>query len=121
MAHAGLGYRLFVAVLLAVCAAGLAQGSCNVLRGAARAPAALALRARGDAGGVWSVVLQGSALRRYSDQLFLRGAGDDDEEEAADDEDKEEAEEGDAGKAEEEDPDAGPMTITKAIRQVRCQ
>jgi len=119
MARVGLGYRLLVAALLAVCAVGLAQGSCSVLSGdAARAPAALALRARGDAAGAWSVVLQGSALRRYSHQLFLRGAGDDDEEEAADDEEKEEAEEGDAGEAEEDDPDAGPMTITKAIRQV---
>ena len=60
------------------------------------------------------------ALRRCSLQLYLRGAGEDDDEagEADGGGDAGEMEDGEAGE-DEEDSDAGPMTITKAIRQVR--
>lgn len=58
--------------------------------------------------------------RRCSPQLYLRGAGDDDDEagEADGGDDAVGMEDGEAGE-DEEDSDAGPMTITKAIRQVR--
>jgi len=57
-------------------------------------------------------------LRRCSHQLHLRGGDDEDEGEAAD-EAEGGAEEGDGEGEKEEDSDAGPMTLTKAIKQVR--
>lgn len=65
-------------------------------------------------------VLRGLELRRCSHQLYLRGAGDDDDEADAEEGGNEEGEMEDAeAEEDEDDPDAGPMTITKAIRQVR--
>jgi len=110
---------LLVVALLVVCAAGFAQGSLSVLGGGheARLQPSLALQTAWGfaADGAGSVAMQGRASRRCSHQLFLRGAGDDEEEAGGD---EEAADEDEAEAEEEDDPDAGPMTITKAIRQV---
>lgn len=72
-----------------------------------------------------ALALTGDPLRQCSHQLHLRGGDDGDEEEGgggdAEDAAEEAVEEDAAGGDEEggkEDPDAGPMTITKAIKQV---
>jgi hypothetical protein len=111
----GMGSVLLAAVLLVVCASGT-QGL------SVPAEAAPALRAaRVQAAEVGGLQSAGLALRRCSQQLYLRGAGDDDEEAAeeggAEDEAEADGEEGE-GDGDKEDSDEGPMTITKSIKQV---
>ncbi len=121
------------ALLAAVFAIGCAQ-ALSVDGGAARC--ALGLRARTAAPRPplpVALALTGDPLRQCSHQLHLRGGDDGDEEEGgggdaedaageAGGEEEGGGEEDAAGGDEEggaEDPDAGPMTITKAIKQVQ--
>ena len=103
------------ALLAAVFAIGCAQ-ALSVDGGAARC--ALGLRARTAAPRPplpVALALTGDPLRQCSHQLHLRGGDDGDEEEGGGGDAEDAA--GEAGGA--EDPDAGPMTITKAIKQVQ--
>ncbi len=109
-----------MAVLVAVLAATLVAGCAPISTGAAgvgAVPPLLRALAREHAAGPLGRGLRG----RCSPQLHLRGAGDDEEEggeeEAAGEDAGDEGNEGEEG-GDEDDPDAGPMTITKAIRQV---
>lgn len=109
-----------MSVLVAVLAATLVAGCAPISTGAAgvgAVPPLLRALAREHAAGPLGRGLRG----RCSPQLHLRGAGDDEEEggeeEAAGEDAGDEGNEGEEG-GDEDDPDAGPMTITKAIRQV---
>lgn len=117
MRMCGTGAALLTAVLLVVCASG-AQGL-SATGCAAVAPALRPARVKAaEAGGLPSA---GLALWRCSQQLYLRGAGDDDEEEAAEEGGEEGgAEEDGEGDGEKEDKDEGAMTITNSIKQVNA-
>ena len=122
--------------LLAVFVIGCAQGLCvgggavggalHLRARAAGADAAPRPRLGGALLGGALLALPGVPLRQCSPQLHLRGGDDgDDEEEAGGGDDEQDAaageeEGGDEGE-DEEDADAGPMTITKAIKQVTCR
>ena len=108
--------RLAAAALLCVCAldvAGAAQGLPSGLT-VRQAAAAVAVPW---AGGRLPQVLP---LRRHgSRQLYLRGAGEDGDEEAEEEGGADVGEEGGSGQEEEAmDSDAGPMTLVKAIKEV---
>ena len=108
--------RLAAAALLFVCTldvAGAAQGLTSGLT-VRQAAAAVAVPW---AGGRLPQVLP---LRRHgSRQLYLRGAGEDGDEEAEEEGGADVGEEGGSGQEEEAmDSDAGPMTLVKAIKEV---
>jgi hypothetical protein len=110
-----------VAVLSATFVAGFAPAGAAAAGVGAAPPLLRAFAREHDAGQLGRGLLR---VRACSPQLHLRGAGDDEEdggEEAA--EGEEAGDEGDGGEegGDEDDPDAGPMTITKAIRQVGRQ
>ena len=110
---------VFAAVLLVV----LAPGSQAFKAAGPAHSSALVLRvARGEAAWEKRVAVSGLTLQGNLPRLYLRGGGDEDVE-AEEDGGEEEAKEGDQGEDEGEDgkiddPDAGPMTITKAIKEV---
>jgi hypothetical protein len=107
---------VFAAVLLVV----LAPGS--QAAGPAHSSALVLRVARGEAAWEKRVRVSGLTLQGNLPRLYLRGGGDEDVE-AGEDGGEEEAKEKDEGEDKGEDgkiddPDAGPMTITKAIKEV---
>ena len=115
---------LYAVALFFVIAAGFAQGLTTTWGAASVAPSLVLRSGAGlEVAEQGRVLLPSLALRRCMQQLHLRGGDDEEEEGAGSAEDKEDGEDGGDGEGgnsdANDDPDSGPMTITKAIRQVR--